>query len=89
MPSPPETASERRKRQSAKRRVLQRDGMRCHYCGCEMISLDRTARPWPSNAATIDHVTPKVNGGETVDDNLVACCYGCNLAKGRNERVAA
>ena len=32
-------------------------------------------------SATLDHVVPKVKGGLTVRENLVACCLACNSHK--------
>ena len=49
-------------------RILRRDGYICQYCGQE--------------ANTVDHVVPRRLGGNDVDDNLVASCRRCNLAKG-------
>ena len=51
-----------------RRGVLRRDGHRCGYCG--------------TGATTIDHVVPRSRGGSDSWENLVACCLGCNNAKG-------
>lgn len=48
--------------------VLSRDDWTCRYCG------------GPADSA--DHVFPKVRGGLTVEDNLVAACRSCNSRKG-------
>ena len=48
--------------------VLQRDRHRCHYCGAP--------------ATEVDHVLPVARGGTDAQDNLVAACRNCNLAKG-------
>lgn len=51
----------------------------CFYCrkaGSEEIGPD--ARKWH-----IDHVYPKVDGGDNGKDNLVLSCATCNLRKGR------
>lgn len=47
--------------------VLQRDHHRCAYC-------DRAA-------TTVDHVTPRSQGGTNTWDNTVASCYRCNQRK--------
>ena len=52
----------------SRRGVLRRDGYRCAYC--------------PASATTIDHVVPRSRGGQDAWDNLVACCFRCNNAKG-------
>jgi 5-methylcytosine-specific restriction endonuclease McrA len=59
-------------RDRRRRRILQRDGNRCVYCG---------ATP-PPELLTVDHVEPRVKGGDHSDGNLVACCVACNRAKG-------
>jgi len=51
-----------------KQRILRRDGFICQYCGQE--------------ANTVDHVIPRRLNGNDSDDNLVASCSRCNLAKG-------
>lgn len=50
-----------------RRRVLNRDQV-CQYCGGE--------------PETIDHVVPKIRGGEHTESNLVASCLSCNDIKG-------
>lgn len=50
-------------------RVLERDNFLCHYCG--------------SQADTVDHIIPMIDGGETTQGNLVAACKRCNRTKGR------
>jgi hypothetical protein len=52
-------------------RILERDGLRCVYCG--------TIEPFES--LTLDHVEPRVRGGDDSDGNLVTCCQSCNKAK--------
>jgi hypothetical protein len=55
-----------------KRRLLAKTGGCCYYCG-EMLN---------STNYTVDHITPKVSGGENDFENLVPCCKSCNSAKG-------
>ena len=45
---------------------------RCAYCG----------KAIPISAATVDHVQPICQGGESTWDNLVTCCISCNQRKG-------
>lgn len=52
-----------------RRRVFQRYGKKCRYCGKTDGSFH------------IDHVYPVVKGGETTLENLVVACKGCNLSK--------
>lgn len=53
--------------------VFTRDGFRCQYCGNrkQMKELN------------YDHVVPRVKGGKTNWENIVACCYDCNDKKGQ------
>lgn len=37
---------------------------------------------FPEADLTLDHVQPRVRGGDHSDGNLVACCRACNTAKG-------
>ncbi|MBI4543601.1 MAG: HNH endonuclease [Gemmatimonadetes bacterium] len=53
-------------------RIFRRDGHRCVYCGAV----------YPPAELTLDHVEPRVKGGDGSDGNLVACCRACNDAKG-------
>lgn len=51
--------------------VFARDDFRCQYCGAR-----KSARE-----LNYDHVVPRVQGGATVWDNIVASCYDCNGKK--------
>jgi hypothetical protein len=53
-------------------RIFRRDGHRCVYCG-QLL---------PSAELTLDHVQPRMRGGDHSDGNLVTCCRACNAAKG-------
>jgi len=53
-------------------RILRRDGCRCVYCD----------RVLPDAELTVDHVEPRMRGGDGSDGNLVACCRICNTEKG-------
>ncbi len=55
-----------------RRNVLTRDGHTCQYC----------RREHGSGELTIDHVIPKVQGGEHRWTNVVASCRSCNTRKG-------
>jgi hypothetical protein len=54
---------------SIARRVYERDGRRCRYCG-------NTSGPFH-----LDHVYPESKGGETSVRNLVVACKTCNIRK--------
>lgn len=55
-----------------KQQVLERHGHRCVYCDERYDVAD----------LTVDHVEPRVKGGDHSDGNLVACCRRCNADKG-------
>ena len=50
-----------------RKRILDRDGWCCMYCGMD--------------ATSVDHVVPRALGGGDEDWNLVASCMKCNLAR--------
>ena len=56
----------------SRKNILIRDRNTCQYCG----------RVFPSSELTLDHVTPRSRGGESIWENLVACCHRCNNRKG-------
>ncbi|MEE7442657.1 HNH endonuclease [Methylobacterium oryzae] len=63
---------------------------RCHYCDgqtfetqhCINGKWQRPAGQVSPNEATIDHVIPKSQGGNSYPANLVLCCHTCNQEKG-------
>jgi len=61
-----------RDRLTARQRIFRRDGFRCVYC----------AQLFPEEELTLDHVEPKMRGGDRSDGNLVAACHACNRRKG-------
>jgi len=54
----------------SRKNIIKRDGHKCQYCGIR------------SGPVTIDHVIPKVRGGEDTWENLVCACVKCNNKKG-------
>ena len=50
---------------------------KCAYCGADL-----------GRSATLDHVHPKIRGGHTHQQNLVACCFGCNINKSARDWLA-
>ncbi len=53
-----------------KEAIFKRDNYRCQYCGADKKPL------------TIDHIVPKVKGGQDSWTNLVTACQKCNNLKG-------
>lgn len=52
--------------------VFARDGYRCVYCG----------GVFPPEELSVDHVQPRVRGGDRSGGNLVTACGPCNTRKG-------
>lgn len=55
-----------------RRRVIERDGLRCVFCNVDLIKSE----------VHLDHVIPESQGGATSYDNLQVTCRKCNLEKG-------
>lgn len=55
-----------------RRRVIERDGLRCVYCGVDLLV----------NEVQLDHVVAEAKGGATSYDNLQVTCPKCNREKG-------
>lgn len=53
-----------------RKNIIKRDGHRCQYCGQNHGSM------------TVDHVIPKIYGGNDTWENLVCACLKCNNIKG-------
>jgi hypothetical protein len=52
--------------------LFARDGGRCVYCGLEHEYEE----------LSVDHVQPRMRGGDGSPGNLVTACRGCNARKG-------
>jgi CRISPR/Cas system Type II protein with McrA/HNH and RuvC-like nuclease domain len=52
-----------------------RDGFCCAYCGRDL----RAAR---AAEVTLDHLTPRSQGGHNKETNLVLACLSCNSSRG-------
>ena len=53
-------------------RIFLRDAYRCVYC----------AGTYPPEQLSLDHVQPRMRGGDNSDGNLVTACKVCNTKKG-------
>lgn len=69
--------------ESLKRKLADRDGNHCHYCGVKFES--NANRGFNPNGISIDHVVPISLGGGDELDNLVLCCRRCNRKKHATE----
>lgn len=54
-----------------KKELVERDGLRCHYCDVLMTYKE----------AQVDHILAKARGGSDAPSNLVLACYRCNNLK--------
>jgi 5-methylcytosine-specific restriction endonuclease McrA len=52
--------------------IFARDDFTCVYCG----------EASPEVELSVDHVEPRMRGGDNSSGNLVTACVGCNRAKG-------
>ena len=57
---------------NVRRIVIERDGLRCVYCGVDLLKTE----------IHLDHVIPESKGGPTSVSNLQVTCGKCNLEKG-------
>jgi 5-methylcytosine-specific restriction endonuclease McrA len=55
-----------------RRNIYARDHNQCQYCG----------KRFPTQELTLDHVTPRTQGGKSTWTNLVCACVKCNSHKG-------
>lgn len=58
--------------ETMKDRILRRDHFRCVYCGIV----------FPREVLTLDHVQPRMRGGDRSEGNIVTACRACNSEKG-------
>ena len=54
--------------------IFERDEYRCVYCGAQ----------FPAEELALDHVQPRVRGGDRSEGNLVTACGACNTRKGHH-----
>lgn len=59
-------------------RLIERDGMLCHYCGQELSWDNSSYRP---DGLSVDHIIPLKKGGSSRMENLVLACRRCNGKK--------
>src|SRR5438874_9169359 len=69
------TGYDRMPRQTVKfnrRNIFARDNNQCQYCG----------KKFPTSELSLDHVTPRSQGGVSSWENIVCACVACNVRKG-------
>ena len=59
-----------------RKRIYQRDKYTCFYCGWQNGQRGMLDKP-----LTIDHIIPRNHGGSSKDENLITCCWDCNIKK--------
>jgi 5-methylcytosine-specific restriction endonuclease McrA len=55
-----------------RRNIFARDNNQCQYCG----------KRFPTSELSLDHITPRSQGGSTTWENIVCACIDCNVRKG-------
>jgi 5-methylcytosine-specific restriction endonuclease McrA len=55
-----------------RRNIFARDNNQCQYCG----------KKFPTAELSLDHVTPRSQGGLSIWENIVCSCVRCNVKKG-------
>jgi 5-methylcytosine-specific restriction endonuclease McrA len=61
--------------------VFARDGGCCVYCAVPVRPRAKGLHRAP-DLATLDHLTPRSQGGSTTPENLALACHACNNARG-------
>lgn len=59
--------------------IFNRDGWRCHMCGCS--TPKRLRGSYDDRAPEIDHLIPLAAGGEHTRRNVACSCRKCNIMK--------
>ena len=74
-------------RQRIRGLLVKRDGLFCHWCGCDLNLDAKQSNPF---FATIEHLVPRSEGGSNNLSNLGLACRPCNHshagAKSPNDR---
>lgn len=62
--------------QKKRLQILERDNYKCRYCGADLRKSE--AKGFPGQ---VDHIKSKRSGGKDNPENLVSCCWECNMGK--------
>jgi 5-methylcytosine-specific restriction endonuclease McrA len=57
--------------------IYHRDGWACVYCGRGLVGPHRVT----GSGLTLDHLTPRSQGGSNHETNLVTACGACNYSR--------
>lgn len=68
---------------SIRKIIYERDEFVCQYCGNWLYENYK----YNNRALTIDHLIPRSGGGTNEIENLVTCCFECNVIK-NNKRFS-
>lgn len=77
----PDTRNLRRRRLNA----FEEQGGRCYWCGEQMVLTDLAEGTLPANAATVEHLYPRIGGIRQPSRSgrvTVAACNRCNNNRG-------
>jgi 5-methylcytosine-specific restriction endonuclease McrA len=55
-----------------RRNIFARDNNQCQYCG----------KRYATTELSLDHITPRSQGGQSTWENIVCSCLSCNVKKG-------
>jgi 5-methylcytosine-specific restriction endonuclease McrA len=64
-----------------RRFVIERADSRCEYCRLSQEGQEATFH--------LDHIIPKLVGGETIAENLALACVSCSLRKAARQSAIA
>lgn len=62
-----------------RRQIYDRDGWKCVWCKECLCQIPGCTNHGP---ATLDHITPRSEGGSNESTNLITCCMKCNRLRG-------
>ncbi len=70
-----------------KLKIWKRDGLKCRYCGIQLLMPPSGSPIHDLRYATVDHVVPISRGGRTIKQNLITACLPCNQSKAQQEAL--
>lgn len=64
---------------SLKRKVAERYGTLCHWCGVQtIICKNKNGTPLPDDYRTLEHIIRRADGGSNAIENCRIACRKCN-----------